>query len=71
MFVTASGRFITQTSTLPHMRHSMTMVGNSPYSLDYTPDSPGVSALARKGFHLVTKRLELYITFVTMTTSGW
>ena len=60
MFVTASGRFIAPTSTLPCMRDSMTMVGNSPYSLDSTPDSPSVSALARKRFHLVAKSFELY-----------
>ena len=60
MFITASGRFIAPTSTLPCMRQSMTMVGNSPYSLDSTPDSPSVSALARKRFHLVAKSFELY-----------
>ena len=60
MFVTASGRFIAPTSTLPRMRRSMTIVGNSPYSLDSTPDSPSVSALARKRFHLVAKSFELY-----------
>ena len=60
MFVTASGRFIAPTSTLPRMRRSMTLVGNSPYSLDSTPDSPSVSALARKRFRLVAKSFELY-----------
>ena len=60
MFVTASGRFIAPTSTLPRMRRSMTLVGNSPHSLDTTPDSPSVSALARKRFRLVAKNFELY-----------
>ena len=60
MFVTASGHFIAPTSTLPRMRCSMTLVGNSPYSLDSTPDSPSVSALARKRFRLVAKSFELY-----------
>ena len=60
MFVTASGRFIAPTSTLPRMRRSMTLIGNSPHSLDTTPDSPNVSALARKRFRLVAKNFELY-----------
>ena len=60
MFVTASGRFIAPTSTLPRMRRSMILVGNSPYSLDSTPDSPSVSALARKRFRLVAKSFEMY-----------
>ena len=60
MFVTASGRFIAPTSALPRMRRSMTLVGNSPFSLDSTTDSTSVSALAHKRFCLVAKSFELY-----------
>ena len=57
MFVTASGRFIAPTSTLPRMRRSMTMAGKSPYSLESILDSP--SALARKRFRLLYDSFEL------------
>ena len=56
MFITASGRFIAPTSTLPRMRRSMTLVGVSPYS---APDSPDIPALGRKRFRLVSKSFEL------------
>lgn len=56
MFITASGRFIAPTSTLPRMRRSMTLVGVSPYS---APDSPNIPALGRKRFRLVSKSFEL------------
>ena len=70
MFVTASGRFIAPTSTLPRMRRSITLVGKSPYSLDSTPDSPSVSALARKRFRLVSRSFEMCSDDETQSTGA-
>ena len=61
MFVTASGRFIAPTSTLPRIRRSLNLFEMSPLSLSSTPDSPSVSAaLARKRFRLVSKSFEAH-----------
>ena len=72
MFVTASGRFIAPTSTLPRMRRSMNSVGVSPLLLSSTPDSPSVSAaLARKRFRLVSKSTEVCSDDETQSTGAY
>ena len=71
MFITASGRFIAPTSTLPRMRRSMNSVGVSPLLLSSTPDSPSVSAaLACKRFRLVSKSTEVYSDDETQSTGA-
>ena len=60
MFVTASGRFIVPTSTLPCIRNSLNSVGMSSFSLGSTPDSPSIpAAVASKHFHLETTNFEM------------
>lgn len=60
MFVTARGRFIVPTSTLPHIKHSMDLVRVSPLPLGSTTDSPSTTAaLTSDYFYLKPKTVEM------------
>ena len=70
MFVTASGRFIVPTSTLPCIRHSLNSFEVSPFSLSSAPDSPSVSiaTLASKHFYLKSGSFEVCSNDDTQST---
>ena len=60
MFITARGRFIVPTSTLPHIKHSMDLVRVSPLALDSTTDSQNsTAALTSDYFYLKPKTFEM------------
>ncbi|XP_065894249.1 uncharacterized protein [Dysidea avara] len=57
MFITASGRFIAPSSTLPRMRRSMSVTRSITYSL--SGSAPGIlGAAARKRFRLLSRQSE-------------
>ena len=60
MFETAKGRFKVPTRIMPRIWHSMDLVGVSPFSLDSTPDSSGLTAaLASDHSYLESKTSEM------------
>ena len=57
MFITASGRFIASSSTLPRMRRSMSVTRSITYSL--SGSAPGILGVAaRKRFRLLSRQSE-------------
>ena len=60
MFITARGRFIVPTSTLPHIKYSMDLVRVSPLALGSTTDSPNATAAFTSDyFYLKPKTFEM------------